>query len=148
MRHHFKYHIKWSDISHNSHSVLSKRSLMALKLFQCTQRLCDVMGFLPSHQNPTHLHVQWKILLYLLPPISYFISSVIFLLTIANSIQDITLSILMSTSILTCVSYIAVMIWNMPGILKVIETFEKTIEKSECNKWKTRNRILSKKKIN
>lgn len=94
------------------------------------------MGFFPSHQGPNRLQVQLKILLYLLPPISYFISSVVFLLTTANSIQDYTLSILMTTSIFTCVSYIVVMISNMPQILEVIEKFEKTIENSECNKMK------------
>lgn len=113
---------------------------LVIKLFQCIQKFCDTMGFLPSQPNPTRTF-RSKTALYVLPPILLFVSTVIFLLTDADSIQESELAVFTLTSVMSSIINIMVMIWNMPSILYVIEKFEEIIEKSkwEWRRFKWRN---------
>lgn len=54
-----------------------------------------------------------------------------FLFTAVTSIQEYELSIFVITSVFVSMTNILVMNQNMPENLKVIETFEKIIEKSK-----------------
>lgn len=58
-----------------------------------------------------------------------------FLLTEADSIQEIELAIFTLTSVMASINNIMVVIWNMPSILKMIEKFEEIIEKSK-SEWR------------
>ena len=111
----------------------TKRMTTKMKLFQFTQMLCYSMGFFPSHSNSRHAF-RWKLFLYLLPPILFFISSVLFLLTFADSMQDYVVSVSMITSTFICIVDTPMMIFNMAKILEVIEKFEELIETSEHGK--------------
>lgn len=58
-----------------------------------------------------------------------------FLLTEADSIQEIELAVFTLTSVMASINNIMVVIWNMPSILKMIEKFEEIIEKSK-SEWR------------
>lgn len=109
-----------------------------LKLFQCIQKFCKTMGFFPSQLNPRRAF-RLKTLLYILPPIFFFVSTLIFLLTNADSIQEYDMAVFTLTSLIASIINILVMIWNMPKILILIGKFEEIIEQSKyfvrCTEW-------------
>lgn len=112
-------------------SFASMKSMKSgMKLFQCIRQFCHTMGFLPSQSNPARTF-RLKTLLYVVPPILFFVSTIMFLLTEADSIQEIELAIFTLTSVMASINNIMVVIWNMPSILKMIEKFEEIIERSK-----------------
>lgn len=58
--------------------IIVKAASMKLKSFQCIQTFCHTMGFFPSQPNPERTF-RLRTALYLLPPILFLVSSVIFL---------------------------------------------------------------------
>lgn len=110
--------------------IQSLPSLVAMKFFQSFQKSCQIMGILPSEQNP-RCSFNLITLLISSPAILFFISSMAFLLFKAQSIQEYRDSFFATTSSFASLVNFTIIIWKMPNYLKLIKKFEGFVQKSE-----------------
>lgn len=101
-----------------------------LKLFQCVQKNCELIGIHLSHQNQRYF-VYSKVIPIYVPIIFSMTSSFGFLLFKANSPQEYDLSFFLVISSCATMAYFSVIIWKTPTILEMINQFEGNIESSE-----------------
>lgn len=101
-----------------------------LKLFQCVQKYCGLIGIHLLHQNQSYFDYSKVIPIYL-PIIFSLTSSFGFLLFKANSPQEYDVSFFMVISSAVTIAYFSVLTWKTPTINRMINQLEETIEKSE-----------------
>lgn len=101
-----------------------------IKLFQCIRNACETIGICVSEQN-RNFSINAKILFVYLSLLSLFISSMAYIVVIANSALEYSdVVIMVVTSFVSIVTF-SVNIWKMQIILNVIEKLEETIRKSK-----------------
>lgn len=100
-----------------------------LKLLQLLQKVYQDMGICPSQPNQIRHPINWRSIYFLFSFIQLFIFSFAFLIFAASSIVDAGTSFYVAVTELCCIVYYLINKLKMPRILKLIEHFEKFIEK-------------------
>lgn len=101
------------------------------KLLQFTQKVYQDMGTRTTQSNSNHRSINWRNIFMLTSFIQLFISSFAFLIFEADSIVDAGTSFYVASTEICCIIYYLINMQKMPKILKLIENFEKFVEKSE-----------------
>lgn len=117
--------------------LIAALSRNTMELFEFLREFYQKMGFISSRPAHRIYAFNWKTLLLLLAPTYFCISTFLFMLFQANSLQDHTK--FMDLSYWTASSFQSVLIFvitilKMPNIIKVIKKFEEIIQKSEWNR--------------
>lgn len=115
-----------------------------LKLFQCVQKYCELIGihFLRQSQNENYFDYSKLIPIYV-PTTFSLISSCGFLLFKANSPQEYDISFFMVISSSVTIAYFSVLIRKTPKIGKIIRKFEGIIARSELVSLRNKIRIFN-----
>lgn len=100
-----------------------------IKLFQSIQKFYHTIGF--KHSSKSHSSCNCRNLFALFAITQLFITSTAFFLLEANSLQEYSTSFYGSITELDCLVYFATNFFKLRNILKLIENYDKFIEKSK-----------------
>lgn len=117
-----------------------------MKLFQCVEKSCEMMGISLFYQNQT-FKFTLKTILILMSAIFYFCSSFGFLLFAANSAEEYESSLFNTCSAFASIANFSIIVGKMSKILQIIQSFAELIKKSMWIKGKLvikKNRFLLK----
>lgn len=115
-----------SIFSSNSIDEIVRRTM---KLFQCVEKSCQMMGISLSYQNLT-FKFTLKTIFLLMSTILFFCSSIGFLLFKGNSAEEYEISLFFTGSAFSCIGNFAIIVGKMSKILQIIQRFEDIVEKS------------------
>lgn len=89
------------------------------------------MEIFPSHPTENNTF-NYKVLIILMPILIFSISSLAYMIFQAETIEDFEDSFLIaSASFATALNFSIIVFWKMTKMFKMIESFEKIIEKSK-----------------
>lgn len=104
-----------------------------IKLFRCVRRLFRSIGIVPT-KHSEHFAFNWRNLLISPSILIMLVLQVAFFFFKAKSIQEYGLSFYGCVSLILIVFYAAIIVWQMPNILKLMKNLEKFIELSKSGK--------------
>lgn len=101
-----------------------------IELFRCVRRLFKSIGIVPS-KHSEHFAFNWRNLFISSSILIMLVLQVEFFFFEAKSIQEYGLSFYGCVSLILFVFDAAIIVWQMPNILKLMENLEKFIELSK-----------------
>lgn len=102
-----------------------------LKLLQFTQVVYEHIGIRSSQSNQHSRSINWRSVFMLYPPIQMTVCSLAFLLFEADNIVDAGTAFYVVDTEICCTFYYLALMWKKLKIQKLIDNFEKFVEKSE-----------------
>lgn len=102
-----------------------------MKLFQNVQKIYEQMGISSSELNQNYSIWNVKTVLIFLVQIQFITSSAVFFFFKADTVGQHADSFYVMTSATVCLVFVALSMWMIADLRKLIEKFENFIEKSK-----------------
>lgn len=117
--------------------IRSQSVVMAgsIQLFKSVRKYFQLLGIDQSQPNGTY-SLNWRIALALFWYIQHLITVLAFFISEASSVLEYGTSFYGFISMVYCVYYFLILIWQRPRIFQLIENFQQFIEQSKCSRVK------------